>query len=107
MFKRGVSEGDNEGGALVKKVRYEDDDSSSSSNALTTFTYSGGELASKKIDQVIVVSYSSSFSYFLSFLFVGVLFLCITIADFTRFASLPDQEDIFSRCTNNESIRSR
>ena len=60
MFKRSVSESDSEGGALVKKVRYEDDDNSSSSNALTTFTYRGGELVTKKKDQVFVVFLSSN-----------------------------------------------
>ena len=50
MFKRGVGEGDSEG-ALIKKVRYEDDDADNSS-ALTTFSYKGGELVTKKKDQV-------------------------------------------------------
>ena len=62
MFKRSVAEGDNEEGALVKKVRYEDDDNSSSSNALTTFTYRGGELVTKKKDQVSIVFLDQMYS---------------------------------------------
>ena len=55
MFKRGVGEGDSEG-ALIKKVRYEDDDADNSS-ALTTFSYKGGELVTKKKDQVSIHSH--------------------------------------------------
>ena len=104
MFKRGVAEGDNEGGALVKKVRYEDDDNSSSSNALTTFTYRGGELVTKKNEKAVVLRLYAYFIFFL-FCLYWIPFCLNCINSFAHVASLSDQENVFFRCTNDESIR--